>query len=83
MFPVRWVITRHRAVESLVSFSNCVIYILHLPLSSKFDDIMVACCDKQHFYFFDVLFFFDGQFGVGGVGCWRGGGEGGSCIVVA
>ena len=77
MFPVRWVITWHRAVESLVSFSNCVIYILHLPLSSKFDDIVVACCDKQHFYFLTCYFLLMANWGWGGGGEGGGGGVGG------
>ena len=43
------IITWHRAVEYLVSVSNCVSYILPFMLSYKYDDIVVSCCDKQHF----------------------------------
>ena len=32
--------------ECLVSVSNCVIYILPLLLSYKYDYIVVACCDS-------------------------------------
>ena len=45
--PLGGVITWHRAVECLVSVSNCVIYILPLLLSYKYDDIAVSCCDKH------------------------------------
>ena len=51
--PLGVVVTWHRAVECLVSGRNRVIYILPLMLSYKYDDIVVSCCDKQHFH---VLF---------------------------
>ena len=38
------VITWHRAVECLASVGNCVIYILPLLLSYKYDDIVVFTC---------------------------------------
>ena len=41
--PLGGVITWHRAVECLVSVSNCVIYMLPLMLSYKHDDIVVLC----------------------------------------
>ena len=39
--------TWHRAVDGLVSVSNCVIYILQLLLSYKYDDVVVSCRYKQ------------------------------------
>ena len=53
--PLGVVITRHRVVECLVSVSNCVIYILPLLLSSKYDDIVVSCCGQHHFYMYIFL----------------------------
>ena len=41
--PLGGVIAWHRAIESLVSISNCVIYIIPLLLSYKYDDIVI--CD--------------------------------------
>ena len=41
--PLGGVITWHRAVECLVSVSNCVTYMLPLMLSYKHDDIVVLC----------------------------------------
>ena len=52
--PLGGVLTWHRAVERLVSISYCVIYILPLLLSYKYDDI-VSYCDKQHLYVFIIL----------------------------
>ena len=37
-------------VKCLVSVSDCVIYILPLLWSYKYDAVVVTCCDKQHFY---------------------------------
>ena len=45
--PLGVVITWHCAVECLVSVSNCVIYILPLLLSSKYDDIVASYCDNN------------------------------------
>ena len=53
--PLGGVITWHRAVECLVSVSDCLIYNLPLLSSSKYDDIVVSCCDKQHLYGLNLL----------------------------
>ena len=47
--PPGGVITRHCAVERLVSVGNRVIYILPLPSTYKYHDTAVPCCDKQLF----------------------------------
>ena len=49
-------VTWHRAVECLVSVSNCTIsYIFTLLWIYKYDDVVVSGCDKQHFYVLNVL----------------------------
>ena len=48
--PLGGVITWHRAVDCLASVGNGAIYILPMLPSYKYDDIVVTCCDKQHFY---------------------------------
>ena len=44
-----------RSRMQIVSVSKCVIYILPLLWSSKYDAVVVSCCDKQCF---NVLIFF-------------------------
>ena len=60
--PARW---RHNMAprSRLRSFSEqyCAVYILPLLLSSKYDDMFVSCCDKQHFYALINDFVVDGQ----------------------
>ena len=73
--PLGGVIIWQRAVEYLVSVSNCVIYILPLMLSYKYDDIVVSC-DKQHFTCSFVCWWPRGGGGRGGGGLGGGGGTG-------
>ena len=47
--------TWHCAVECSVSVSNRVIYIHPSQLSYNYDDIVVSCCNMQHFL--HVIFF--------------------------
>ena len=47
--PLGGVITWQRVIECLFAVCNCVIYILPLLSSYSYDDIVLLCCDKQHF----------------------------------